>query len=123
LCCIERGEHAFGKIAFRVLKGARHRGPDFVVEHQVRLNGKIRADDVTRGLNIVLSGPRLDTSLRIDHRHLSDFASVVFPEQLLQRVGRALACAHHVESVLAVTRIDERLRRNSADTRFSPRDD
>jgi hypothetical protein len=89
----------------------------------VGLHRKICADDVTRGLYVVLSGIRVNTSLCVDHRHLPDFASLVFRQEFFQRVWRALAAAHHVESVFAVTRIDERLRRNCADSSFSPCDD
>jgi len=74
---IERSQHTFRKIAFSVLERARHRRPNFIVEHQVRLYRKIGANDVTRGLDVILSSPCVNTSLRIDHRHLSDFASFI----------------------------------------------
>jgi hypothetical protein len=63
-----------------VFKRAGHRGPNFVVEHQVRLDGEVVADDVAGCLDVVLTGPGVDASLCIDHCDLPNFAAFVFGE-------------------------------------------
>ena len=80
-------------------------------------------DDVAGGGDVLDAGMRGDAAARVDHRHLTHVAAGVLGQQHLQRVRRAGARAHQIEPVLAVARIDERLRGDRADAGLGPRHD
>ena len=94
LCRIERCEHAVGQIASCLFKSLRHRRPDLVIEHQVRLHRKILTYDLTCGRDIVLAGPRVHISSSINHRYLTHIATGVSCEQSPQGLGPGLPDAH-----------------------------
>ena len=45
-------------------------------------------------LNVVLTGPGVDTSLRIDHRDLPYLAAIVTSQQGFQCLRGAFSCSH-----------------------------
>ena len=120
---VERCKESIDQLALGAGVRLRHRRPDRVLEHHVGLHGKSVPDDVSGFWNCSLTGVRRDAAERIDHRDLPNFTHRIGGEQARERVGRALARAHQVESELAVRRIGERLRRDCAHAGFRPRDD
>ena len=99
----------------------RHRPPDPVVGHQVRLHGVAASRDVSGPLDALRPGVRRDVSLRVDHRDLPDVPARVGGEKAVERLPGRLPAPHQGQSERPVRRIDERLRRNRSDTRLRPR--
>jgi len=119
---IESGEHAAGEVAMGLLEGFRHRGPDFVVEHEIGLDGVVVANDVTGGGDVLRSGVGGDAALGVDHGDLANVAAFVGEEESFQGVGGGAAGPHEVEAELAVAGIDEGLGGDGADSGFGPGD-
>ena len=53
---VQRREHSIRQVAFGGFEGLGHRRPDFVVRHQVSLHGKIFADEMPGGGDVVGGG-------------------------------------------------------------------
>lgn len=83
----------------------------------------LRAHVMAGGGDGQLSGDGCDASLGVDHRDLTDLALRIGVGQTLQRVGGGDARPHQFKSLWAVGRVDERLRRDGADSGFRPRHD
>ncbi len=113
------------QIPLRLAIRLRHRRPDRVLLHQVRLHAELT------GLVRYVAGrgnaarPRVTrhAPLRIDHRHLPQFAPVVAGQQPAQRIGRASSRPHRRQPQRAIRRVGHRLRRDRPDSRFRPRHD
>jgi hypothetical protein len=69
---VERGEEALGEVALRLLERLRHRRPDALAPHEVRLHRESLARRVSREGDAALSGVRRHPALRVHHRHLAD---------------------------------------------------
>ncbi|MCG3120652.1 MAG: hypothetical protein ALAOOOJD_03458 [bacterium] len=91
---VQRREHFVHKIAASFLIRLRHRRPNFIIQHQIGLHGKIIADIVPRRWNALVAGVRHDIALRINHRDLAYRLARIGSDDGGQRLLRGFAGAH-----------------------------
>ena len=119
---IERCQQVICQVTLRSLEGLRHRGPDRLIQHEVRLRRVVSPRMVARSLDAFRSRMRRNIPMDVDHRHLPDVPARIGGEQTFERLLRTLARAHQIKAEGSVCGVHKRLRCDRSDARLGPGD-